>query len=34
MKDLQIDDNVDVIKKPRTNFTNVVLRRALPNINI
>jgi hypothetical protein len=34
MKDLQIDDSIEIIKKPRTNFTNVVLRRALPNINI
>jgi hypothetical protein len=28
------DSNVDVIKKPRTNFTSNVLRRAIPNINI
>ena len=27
-------DDFDVIKKPRTNFTNNVLRRAIPNINI
>ena len=24
----------DVIKKPRTNFTNNVLRRAIPKMNI
>lgn len=27
-------DLFDVIKKPRTKFTNSVLRRAVPNINL
>ena len=27
-------DDFDVIKKPRTNFTNNVLRRAIPKMNI
>ena len=26
--------DIDVIKKPRTNFSNVALRRVIPNINI
>jgi hypothetical protein len=25
---------VEVIKKPRTNYSNTVLRRAVPNVNI
>jgi len=32
-----VDDGLvdyDVIKKPRTNFTNNVLRRAIPKMNI
>lgn len=28
------DADCDIIKKPRTNFTNNVLRRAIPNMNI
>ncbi len=28
------DIDYDIIKKPRTNFTNNALRRAIPNINI
>ena len=28
------DSDYDIIKKPRTNFTNNVLRRAIPKINI
>ena len=27
-------DNYDVIKKPRTNFSNNALRRVIPNMNI
>ena len=27
-------DDFDIIKKPRTNFTNNALRRAIPNLNI
>jgi len=27
-------DDIDIIRKPRNNFTNSVLRRAIPNINI
>jgi hypothetical protein len=27
-------DGFDVIKKPRTNFSSNVLRRAIPNMNI
>ena len=27
-------DDFDIIKKPRTNFTNNVLRRAIPKMNI
>ena len=27
-------NSVDVIKKPRTNYSNNVLRRAVPNVNI
>jgi hypothetical protein len=27
-------DGMDVIKKPRTNFSSNVLRRAIPNMNI
>ena len=26
--------NVDLVKKPRTNFSSNVLRRAVPNMNI
>ena len=25
---------VEVIKKPRTNYSNTVLRRAVPNVNL
>ena len=25
---------VDIIKKPRTNYSSTVLRRAVPNVNI
>lgn len=28
------EDGMDVIKKPRTNFSSNVLRRAIPNMNI
>ena len=31
---VKASDDFDIIKKPRTNFTNNVLRRAIPNINI
>ena len=31
---VKANDDFDIIKKPRTNFTNNVLRRAIPNINI
>lgn len=31
---LDADGDYDIIKKPRTNFTNNVLRRAIPKINI
>jgi hypothetical protein len=31
---IKASDDFDIIKKPRTNFTNNVLRRAIPNINI
>lgn len=37
MGDMAITDKLvdyDVIKKPRTNFTNNVLRRAIPKMNI
>jgi hypothetical protein len=27
-------DDFDIIRKPRTNFTNNVLRRAIPKMNI
>jgi len=27
-------EEFDIIKKPRTNFTNNALRRAIPNLNI
>lgn len=27
-------DGIDLIKKPRTNFSSNVLRRAIPNMNI
>ena len=29
-----LEDDMDIIKKPRTKFTSSVLRRAIPNINI
>ena len=28
------NQNVEVIKKPRTNYSNTVLRRAVPNVNL
>jgi predicted HTH transcriptional regulator len=37
MGNMTVDDSLvdyDVIKKPRTNFTNNVLRRAIPKVNI
>ena len=37
MANMAVNDNLldlDVIKKPRTNFTNNVLRRAIPKMNI
>ena len=27
-------NDVDLVKKPRTNFSSNVLRRAIPNMNI
>lgn len=29
-----IEENIDVIKKPRTSYSIKVLRRAVPNVNI
>ena len=34
MGNLALDGDIDLVMKPRTNFTNNVLRRAIPNINI
>ena len=31
---IKANDDFYIIKKPRTNFTNNVLRRAVPNMNI
>lgn len=28
------NNSIDVIKKPRTNYSKNVLRRAVPNVNI
>jgi hypothetical protein len=28
------EEEYDIIKKPRTNFTNNALRRAIPNLNV
>ena len=34
MGKMTVSDDFDIIKKPRTNFTNNVLRRAIPKVNI
>jgi hypothetical protein len=34
MDHMDVNNDLDIIKKPRTNFSNSVLRRAIPKMNV